>query len=115
MGRDVLFERIAPATYALQSIRLHYNKLGAGGAVAPEADGATGEGGEEGGEGIVLKKEDGGKAEVGPSVKEEGGDGNGDGSPGQEDKASVEDEDDEDEDDDEEEEVGVSPLLPFLA
>lgn len=27
MGRDVIFERIAPATYALQSIRSHYKEL----------------------------------------------------------------------------------------
>lgn len=27
MGRDVLFERIAPATYALQSLRVRYKEL----------------------------------------------------------------------------------------
>jgi hypothetical protein len=82
LGRDVLFERIAPATYALQSARAKYARLGIPGPPAG-GGGAVAGGGESPGEGVKkegtpgVKKEGtpGPAAGAGSAAKREGGQG----------------------------------------
>jgi hypothetical protein len=88
LGRDVLFERVAPATYALQAIRSYHRKLklegggkeeGAKEEGAPKEGGGTDQGAGNKGEGVGGGGAAGGKGGVSSGtievVKSEGGEG----------------------------------------
>lgn len=102
LARDVLFERVAPATFALQSIRAHYRRLNMKGGKKSDGDG-EGEGG--------SKAEPAGD-EDGEKAAEENERGEGEDNENEEVDEEEEDEDEEEDENEEEEEVRWMNTLP---